>query len=208
MKNSQKIRRMVGLAALASMIVVLQFISNEIQFGPVSITLALIPIVVGAILYGPSGGFVLGLIEGIMVIVAPSTLGLFMPFSAVGTIIVCLLKSGLAGCCSGFIFNWLKKKNFKLAVVLASICVPIVNTGIFAIACLTIFMPLISGFANDANQGMIAYLFLTFIGYNFLIEFFVNSALSPVVIYVVKIFSLQNKIGSNLEFEENIVNEE
>ena len=97
MNNSQKIRRMVGLAALASMIVVLQLISNYIQFGPVSITLALIPIVVGAILYGPKGGFILGLIEGVMVITAPSTLGLFMPFSAVGTILVCLLKSVLGG---------------------------------------------------------------------------------------------------------------
>ena len=58
MNNSRKIRRMVGLAALASMIVVLQLISNYIQFGPVSITLALIPNVVGAILYGPKGGFV------------------------------------------------------------------------------------------------------------------------------------------------------
>lgn len=207
MNNSQKIRRMVGLAALASMIVVLQLISNYIQFGPVSITLALIPIVVGAILYGPKGGFILGLIEGVMVITAPSTLGLFMPFSAVGTILVCLLKSGLAGLVSGYVFSLLRRKNFKLAVILASIVVPLVNTGIFAIACLTIFTPLITGFAEGSEQGFVAYLFLTFIGYNFLIEFFVNSALSPVVIYVVKIFSLQNKIGSNLEFEENVVNE-
>ena len=207
MNNSKKIRKMVGLAALASMVVVLQLLSNYIQFGPVSITLALIPIVVGAILYGPSGGFVLGLIEGVMVITAPSTLGLFMPFSAIGTILVCLLKSGLAGLGSGYIFQTLKKVNFKLAVVLASISVPLINTGLFAISCLTIFAPLITGFASDANQGFIGYLFLTFIGYNFLIEFFVNSVLSPVVIYVVKIFSLSNKIGSNLEFEENVVNQ-
>ena len=46
--NSQKIKRMVGIASLAAVVVVLQLIANYIPGpGGVSITLALIPLVIG-----------------------------------------------------------------------------------------------------------------------------------------------------------------
>ena len=192
-KNSLEIKRMVGLASLAAIVVILQLFSNYVQFGPVSITLALIPIVVGAIIYGEKGGFVLGLIHGAIVCTAPTTIALFMPITAFGTIVVCLLKSGLAGFVSGLLYKLLKNKNNNLAIVTASIIVPIVNTGIFSLACFTIFNPLITDFAAKANQGFAAYFFLTFIGFNFLIEFFVNSVLSPVVLRIVELYSAKLK---------------
>ena len=198
MINKLKIQRLVGIATLAAFVVVLQLISNYIQFGPVSITLALIPIVIGAIVYGPSAGFILGVVHGVIVTTAPATISLFMPYTVFGTIVVCLLKSGLAGLASGYVFKLFSKKNINLAVILASIVVPIVNTGLFSVACLTIFKDLIAGFAQDAN--VISYLFLTFIGYNFLIEFFVNSVLSPVLIRIVRMYDVHKKFGSDVEF--------
>ena len=188
--NSLKIKRMVGLASLASIVVVLQLFSNYVQFGPVAITLALIPIVVGAIIYGPKGGLTLGLIHGAIVCTAPTTIALFMPITVFGTIVVCLLKSGIAGLVSGYVFNLLKK-NHLVAVIAASVVVPLVNTGLFTIASFTIFTPLITGFANDMGLNVAKYFFLYFIGYNFLIEFFVNSALSPVVIRIVDLYKLK-----------------
>ena len=60
MKNA-KIKRMVSIALLMALVVVMQAISNIIP--PVSgfpISLVLIPIVLGAALFGPAAGAVLG----------------------------------------------------------------------------------------------------------------------------------------------------
>ena len=64
MKNG-KIKRMVGMAFLIAMIIVLQLIGGIIPpIGGVSISLVLIPIVVGAAVFGPSGGAILGAARG------------------------------------------------------------------------------------------------------------------------------------------------
>ena len=47
MNNSKKIKRMVGIASLAAIVAVLQLLSTVIKLGPFSITLALIPLVIG-----------------------------------------------------------------------------------------------------------------------------------------------------------------
>ena len=51
-----KTQRMVGLAIFTAIIIVLQLVSTFIKFGPFSITLAMIPIVVGAAVYGAGAG--------------------------------------------------------------------------------------------------------------------------------------------------------
>lgn len=190
--NNNKVKKMAGIAIFSAIIVALQLFSNYITFGPVSITLALAPIAIGAIIYGPFAGLFLGLIHGVMVIIAPSTLATFMPYSAIGTILVCLLKSGFAGLISGLLFKYLKKINTTLAIILASVIIPIVNTGLFAISCLTIFLPLLETFYKSSDSANIySYLFLVFIGFNFIIEFVINSALSPTII---RLTSLHEKL--------------
>ena len=186
---NSKNKKLTGIAIFAAIVVILQLLANYITIGQVSITLALIPIAMGAIIYGPLAGLFLGLIQGIVVILAPSTLAVFMPFSAIGTIIVCLLKSGLAGLVSGLIFKALKKVNFNLAIILSSIIIPIVNTGLFAISCLTVFLPLVEEFYQSSDSANVySYLFLVFIGFNFIIEFVINSALSPTLIKLAKLY--------------------
>ena len=93
------------------------------QFGPVSITLSLFPIAVGAMLYGPFGGLFLGLVNGVIVLTAPSTISFFFAYSPVGTIAICLLKTGLAGFVAGWIFK-LYKKDVKAEFVAALIVLP------------------------------------------------------------------------------------
>lgn len=184
MNKSLKIKKITGIAVFIGLIVALQLFSNYVTFGPVSITLALIPIVVGSIVYGPLAGFFLGFVCGVIVFLAPTTISLFWPCGIVKTFIVCSLKMGLAGLCSGFIYKLLNNKNKKISVVLASISVPIINTGLFALAAYFLFYDLLENLA-PAGQNVVAYLFLSFIGFNFLIEFFVNSMLSPAVLRVV-----------------------
>ena len=104
-------RTIAGLGVLTAMVVVLQLLSNYVQFGPISITLALFPIAVGAMLYGPIGGFFLGLVDGALVLAAPSTISGFFALAPVGTIITCLGKTSIAGLIAGFIFKLYKRKT-------------------------------------------------------------------------------------------------
>lgn len=187
MNNSNhKIKKIVGIAIFMCLVVVLQLFSNYVTFGPVSITLALIPIVVGAIIYGPVAGFILGSFCGLTVFFAPGTIALFWPYGIIKTFVLCILKTGLAGLCAGFIYKFLSSNNKKLAVVLSSISVPIVNTGLFAIGALWLYNDLLVSFCPE-GQSVLVYLLVGFIGVNFIIEFFVNSILSPVVLRLVNI---------------------
>ena len=178
MRKSLKIKRMTGITIFAVLAVVLQLFSNYVTFGPVSITLALIPIVVGAILYGPIAGFILGFVCGIVVFLGPATIALFWPYGIIITFLVCVLKMGVAGLISGLIYKYLNNWNRSVAVILSSIIVPIINTGMFAVFAYTIYYDLLVSFAPE-GEAIISYLLLSFIGYNFLIEFAVNSILSP-----------------------------
>ena len=64
-----KTQRMVGLAIFTAIIIVLQLVSTFIKFGPFSITLAMIPIVVGAAVYGAGAGAYLGGVFSVVVLI-------------------------------------------------------------------------------------------------------------------------------------------
>ena len=67
MKNG-KIKRMAGIALLMAMVVVMQFLTGMIPpVGGFSISLVLIPIVLGAAIFGPRAGAVLGVCLGLLV---------------------------------------------------------------------------------------------------------------------------------------------
>ena len=189
---NNKIKKITGVGILCAIVVVLQIIANYVTIGSVNITLSLIPIVIGAILYGKNSGALLGFVNGIIIIVAPSTLALFMPFNPLATIIICLLKTTIAGYLAGLIYELLSKKCYKLSIVLASLIVPIVNTGLFSIGAMLFFMPVVGEFAPEGTN-LYAFLFLTFIGVNFLIEFAVNSFLSPTIITIINTFKKTSK---------------
>ena len=195
--NSKKVKQMVGIASLSAIVVVLQLIANYIPGpGGVSITLALIPLAIGSIVYGPKGGAFLGVIMGGIILTAPSTSS-FLNVRPVITVLLCLIKTGVAGLVSGILFNLLKGKNLKLAVVVAALAAPIVNTGIFAVGCMLFYMETLASWAGGSNA--ISFLFLTMIGINFIVEFIINSILSPTILYIVKVISSNFKVGSSLE---------
>ena len=64
MKNNTK--KIVMLGVLTAIVVVLQFLGSFIRFGPFSISLVLIPIVVGAALLGVGAGAWLGADSGVV----------------------------------------------------------------------------------------------------------------------------------------------
>lgn len=199
MKKKNNVKRLVGLALLAAIVAVLQLLSLIIKFGPFSITLALIPLVVGAIIYGPKGGFILGFVMGLIILLTNSEA--FFVVNPLATVLICLVKSSVAGFLSGLFFKLLKNKNERLAVVIASLTAPLVNTGLFAIGVLIFFMPTLREWAEGSNA--IGYLFLTIIGINFIIEFVINSILSSTVYYIENTVTKRFNLGNeNNELEE------
>ncbi len=172
------VRKIVGTGILSTIVIALALFSNYISFGPVNITLALIPIIIGAVVYGPISGLFLGLVNGAIVLLSPST-AIFLSHNLAMTIVTCLTKTGIAGLIAGFIPIILKKHN-KIAIIIAAILVPIINTGIFVLFSLGFFLDLFP-------EPTPTYLIMSVVGFNFLIELGVNAILSPTIYYIVDI---------------------
>lgn len=182
MKTS-KIKRMAGIALLMAMVVVMQFISASIP--PVSgfsISLVLIPIVLGAALFGPKAGALLGATFGVVVIINCITgadAGGQMVFQAnpVLCILVVLGKGILAGLASGGVYHLVKRKNGYIAMFLAAMVCPVVNTGTFVLCMLTFFKEVLSAWAGGGD--ILAYIFSGLLLLNFVPELIINVVFSP-----------------------------
>lgn len=111
MNNSNgKTRRLAGLALFTAIVVVLQLLGSFIKVGPFAVSLVLIPIVVGAAVYGVSAGAWLGFVFGVVVTIAVVTgadQGGYIMFSArpVMTVLVCLIKGTAAGYVAGLLYR-------------------------------------------------------------------------------------------------------
>lgn len=134
-KNKKAVQSLVITAILAALVVVLQIFCG-ITIGPISITLSLVPIVVGAILLGPAYGaalgFVLGLIVSIMSVIGKDPGG-HMVFQASPVIawILCLAKGAAAGFFPALIFRLFSKCKAAKQILVAL-------SGIFiAVGCFT-----------------------------------------------------------------------
>ena len=141
--TSLKMTRMTQYALLTSLVVVLQMLSNVFTIGTVPISLSLIPLVIGAVLYGPwigtFLGFVLGLVNFVTCVTAPGLMLVLFQTSPVVFIITCFGKTMAAGAVAGLLTRLVEKKNGKWGVWLAAISVPLVNTGIFILMMLKRF---------------------------------------------------------------------
>ena len=182
----EKTKTITGVAILMAIVIVLQLLGSFIRFGPFSISLVLIPIVVGAALYGPFAGGLLGLTFGAVVLLS----GDAAPFLAVnvfGTILTVLLKGALAGVFAGLVFRMFKKNETLGTVLSAAVC-PITNTGIFLLGCLLFFLPTISQWAAGLGfESVGKYMIFGLVGGNFLAELLTNIILSPIILCIIRI---------------------
>ncbi len=175
------------MGILTAIVIVLQALAIGIRFGTFSITLVLVPIVVGAALHGWKAGAWLGLVFGIVVLFTDA--GAFLAVSVPGTIVTCILKGVLAGMASAAVYKLLENKNRWAAIIAAAVVCPIVNTGVFLLGCLIFFYGTIAEWAAGAGfENVGAYLIIGFVGLNFLVEMAVNLLLSTVIVRVVDIF--------------------
>ena len=183
MKNS-KIKRMVGVSLLMAMVIVLQFVGSSIPpiGGFVSISLVLIPIVLGAAAFGPGCGAFLGATFGVVVTINCITgadPGGAMVFQAnpLLCVFVVLLKGTLAGFVSGLIYKLLVKKNSYAAMLVAAIVCPVINTGVFLTFMALFFTDVLSAWAGGGD--LLAYVLSALVLCNFVPELLINVVFSP-----------------------------
>ena len=208
--NTQKI---VGLGLFTAIVIVLQLMGSFIRFGTFSISLVLVPVVIGAALYGAGAGAWLGFVFGVVVLLSGDAAA-FLGVNALGTILTVLVKGTLAGLLSGLVYKALENKNRTLAVAVAAVVCPVVNTGVFLIGCLLFFMETIGGWADamgfGANVGQ--YMIVGLVGANFIFELLFNVVfLSTIISLLVQgttVSGMANLLGLAYEERESAFNVE
>ncbi len=173
-----QIERMAGIALLSAIIVVLQLLAGTIRVGPVSFSLVLIPIVVGAAFYGPTAGAILGAVFSIVVIFQPDT-EFFHSITVIGTIVTVFAKGVLSGLCAGLTYRLISRKSEIAAVFASAVVCPVVNTGVFFLGCRVFFWTGLAEAYGVAANRMMTFFITTLIGVNFLAELAINLVLSP-----------------------------
>jgi len=193
--NSNKIKRIAGIAIFSAIIIVLQVLSavlGRFTALPFSITLTLIPIVVGSAVYGVRTGAFLGGVFGAVVLVlciagmdpGGNILWLANPLL---TALLCFVKGIAAGFMAGVCYALFAKKNAYIGVALAAIVSPVVNTGIFCAAMVLFYNNILTEWAGGTSA--LSFIIFGIAGINFIIEIGSNIVLSPVASRVLNIKS-------------------
>ena len=183
---NMKTRNMVGIALFTAIVMVLQFLGGGIKFGMFSISLVLVPIVVGSAVYGWQAGAWLGFAFGIAVLLSGDAAA-FLAVDFMATILVVLVKGAACGLIAGLAYKLLHH-NKVLAVYSAALLCPVVNTGVFLLGCQFFFLETIAEWGRSLGfDDVYAYMFLGLAGINFLIEILVNIVLAPMIIRLIKL---------------------
>lgn len=179
-----------GIGLLSAIVIILQFLGSFIRLGPFSVSLVLIPIVVGGAMYGLSAGGFLGTVFGLTVLLSGDAAA-FLAINPVGAVITVMLKGFLCGIAAPFVYGLLRKYGQTKALAAAALVCPFVNTGIFLICCRFFFMDTIRMWAQGAGFGenALAYMILGLVGGNFLFEVVVNAVLCPAVLKIIKVIN-------------------
>ncbi len=185
-------KQITGIAVLLALVVVLQAVGGTISIGTVQLNFTLIPIVLGAVLYGWIIGAFLGFACGVVILIQV-IMGI-VPFyvliwtnDPIVTTLTCLVKSTVAGALAGFIYDLIKKKSPVVAIFVASAIVPIVNTSLFVVGCL--FMNSVHNLSVIDGQNVLIYILVGIVTFNFFFELAINMIFAPSLKRVIKIIT-------------------
>ena len=182
-----KTKNMVGIGLFTAIVMVLQFLGGGIKFGVFSISLVLVPIVVGAAIYGWKAGAILGFAFGAAVLMSGDAAA-FLVIDPLATVLVVLVKGIACGFFAGLVYKLFSGASSKFAVFAAAIICPVVNTGVFLLGCQFFFLETIAEWgAAMGYESVGAYMFLGLAGVNFVIELAVNLLLAPVIVRLIRI---------------------
>lgn len=182
--NRDRIVKLTGIALFSAIVVVLQLLGSFIRFGPFSISLVLIPIVVGAAVYGMGAGAWLGFVFGVVVLISGDAAS-FLAINPIGTVVTVLLKGILAGLAVDLVYRLLKKINKYVAVVSSAIVCPLVNTAVFLLGCRLFFFETVTEWAGGSD--VFTYMIVGLVGWNFVFELGFNILMSPGIVRLIDI---------------------
>ena len=187
LNSRQKTEKLVLTALFTALVAVLAYVGGFIKIGSLaSISLTLIPVVLGSALLGPLVGAWLGGVAGAVFFITADA-AFWFGLSIPGTIITVMVKGIVAGLAAGLVYRATEKINRYLAIVLAAIVCPVVNTAIFLLGCLVFFMDTVTAMAQGEGMGLFAYLIIVFVGFNFVFELLSNLLLSPALLRLLSI---------------------
>ncbi len=192
-KQSMSTRTMVVAALMTALVVILQCMGAVVKFGPFSVSLVLIPIVIGTITCGEIIGAWLGFVFGVVVL-ATGDAAAFLAVSIPGTVITVLLKGAACGYVSGLVYKLLHKKlsvNSYASAVCASIVCPVVNTGVFLLGCFAFFMETVASWAAAQGLGEAVgqYIIYFLVGGNFVFEIALSVIFAPALVHILKVIN-------------------
>lgn len=165
------IKKMTYLAILTAIVVLLQTVFAPMIGGLTGLSpaLVLIPIVLGVATCGLGAGAWLGAVFAFIVMFDPTTVP-FWDYRPLMTLLLVFLKGIGSGIAAGLVYKLVEKKNRYVAITLAGLTAPIVNTGIFVLGCVAFFLDL-------TGIGV----FGLFITVNFGVELALNTVLVPII---------------------------
>lgn len=197
-------KQITGIAVLLALVIVLQMLSGSMMIGQVQLNFSLIPIVLGSVIYGPIIGAMLGLACGIVVLVQVIMGGglfyvIIWANDPVITVLICLVKTTVAGFLSGTLYKFISKNSNVAAIFVSSAIVPIVNTGLFILGCLcmndTVLLfqtqlGQVSDFAHVIGMSPLVFILVILVTFNFFVELAINLILAPTLNRVLKIIKV------------------
>lgn len=186
-KSSAQTRRLTQLAILIALEAVLTFTPlGFLMIPPISITLLHIPVIVGAILMGPSAGGILGLAFGLFSMIKASTAAAspadmaFSPFlsgSPLSSVVMCILPRVLLGVIAGGLYLLLSRKGKGEAL----------QMGISAVAATFLHSMMVLGLLSLLFQALpLKDVIAALIGVNCLLEMLAAAVVTAAVCMPVK----------------------
>lgn len=188
LKNrKQAIERLALGSIFTALVILLQLLGAFIRFGTFSISLVLVPIIIGAALCGWKLGGWFGFAFGLAVLLSGDAAA-FLAINPLGTVATVLLKGTLCGLAAGLCYKFFERRSVFLAALIAAIAAPVVNTGVFLIGCRLFFFEAIAEWGIAAGaQSTVEYMFLFLAGGNFIFELVTNIILVPFIIKILKL---------------------
>ncbi|MEE0969910.1 MAG: ECF transporter S component [Clostridia bacterium] len=187
--NSEKIRQITFMGMMSALILVLQQLAvlTRSLFPFFSITLVLVPIVLGSAISGKIwGGAWLGGVFGVAVFLSGDANG-FLAIHQSGTIITVMAKGILCGVAAALVYRLMSKKSRTLGVFSAAIVCPVVNTGVFLLGCLLFFYNTVGAGAAAEGTSWFNHFITGYVGVNFIVELAINIVLAPVILQLISI---------------------
>ena len=187
MRKKENTQKLVLLALFTALVAVLSYFGGFIKIGGLaSISLTLIPVVLGASLLGPKAGAWLGAVSGAVFFLTADAV-FWLGLSVHGTIITVMVKGIASGLLAGLTYKLLKGINPYLAVIVSAIVCPTVNTAIFLLGCLIFFVDTVTAGAVAEGMSVGGYLIVFFVGLNFVFELLLNILVSPALFRIIRL---------------------